>query len=97
MAGRENLFERERHSEPVPGCVSNIEIVNLDEDSRRELLTHFPVGQVYNEKRLRLFLEKYQSVFKLHPDDPRLTERRLEEQTGAVSITLYACPCPVCY
>jgi hypothetical protein len=77
--------------------VNNINIVGLDEDSRREILNHFPVGQVYNEKRFRVFLEKYQSVFKLHPDDPRLTERRLEEQTGSVSITLYACPCPVCY
>jgi outer membrane protein assembly factor BamA len=77
--------------------VSSINIVGLDEHSRREILKDFPAGQVYNEKLFRLFLDKYQSVFKLQPDDPRLTERRLEEETGAVSITLYACPCPVCY
>lgn len=77
--------------------VSSINIVGLDEHSRREILKDFPVGHAYNEKLFRLFLEKYQSAFKLRPDDPRLTARRLEEQTGAVSITLYACPCPVCY
>jgi outer membrane protein insertion porin family len=77
--------------------VSSINIVGLDEHTRREILKDFPVGHVYNPRLFRLFLEKYQSVFKLQPDDPRLTERRLEEQTGAVSITLYACPCPVCY
>ena len=77
--------------------VSSVTIVGLEENSSREILKDFPVGQIYNEKHFRLFLEKYQSVFKLRPDDPRLTKRRLEEQTGAVSITLYACPCPVCH
>ena len=77
--------------------VSSINIVGLDEPSRTAILKDFPVGNVYNEKLFRLFLEKYQSVFKLQPDDPRLTVRRLDEQIGAVSITLYACPCPVCY
>jgi outer membrane translocation and assembly module TamA len=77
--------------------VSSIDIVGLDERSRRGILMDFPVGQVYNEKRFRSFLKKYQPAFKLRPDDPRLTARRLDEQTGAVSITLYACPCRVCY
>jgi hypothetical protein len=77
--------------------VSRINIVGLDENSTQEILKDFPVGRVYNEKVFRLFLEKYQSVLKLRPDDPRLTARRLEEGTGAVSITLYACPCPVCH
>ena len=77
--------------------VSSINIVGLDEHPKQEILKDSPVGHVYNEKLFRLFLEKYQSVLKLQPDDPRLTERRFEEQTGAVSITIYACPCPVCY
>jgi outer membrane protein insertion porin family len=77
--------------------VSSINIAGLDEPSKAAILKDSPVGHVYNERLFRLFLEKYQSVFKLHPEDPRLTATRLEEQTGAVSITLYACPCPVCY
>jgi len=76
--------------------VSSINIVGLDERSRQEILKDFPIGQIYNERLFRLFLEKYSSVFKLHAEDPRLTERRLDERTGTIAITLYACPCPVC-
>ena len=76
--------------------VGSINIIGLDEHSRREILKDFPIGQIYNEKLFRLFLEKYSSVFKLHADDPRLIERRLDEPTGTIAITLYACPCTVC-
>jgi outer membrane protein insertion porin family len=76
--------------------VSSINIIGLDERSRQEILKDFPNGQVYNERLFRLFLEKYSSIFKLSPDDPRLTERRLDERAGTIAITLYACPCPVC-
>lgn len=76
--------------------VSSINIIGLDESSRQVILRDYPIGRIYNEKLFRLFLEKYSSIFKLHPDDPRLTERRLDERTGTIAITLYACPCPVC-
>ena len=75
---------------------STIEILFLNDRTRQEVLKNAPIGQIYSRKLLDQFLEKYSAVFKLRPDDPRLTSRRLDENTGAVSITLYACPCPSC-
>jgi hypothetical protein len=74
----------------------SINIIGLDERSRQAMMKDFPTGQVYNERLLRLFLEKYSSIFKLSPEDPRLSEKHLDERTGTIAITLYACPCPVC-
>jgi len=76
--------------------VNSVNIIGLDEHFRQEILKDFPIGQVYSPKVFRLFLEKYSAAFKLQPDDPRLTERHLDEKEGTISITLYACPCPVC-
>jgi len=76
--------------------VSSINIIGLDDHSRQKVLKDSLLGQIYNEKLFRLFLEKYSSVFKLPPDDPRLTKRRLDERAGTISITLYVCPCAVC-
>jgi outer membrane protein insertion porin family len=76
--------------------VGSINIVNLDERSRQKILKDFPIGQIYNPRLLRLFLEKYSSIFKMMPDDPRLMARQLDERAGTVAITVYACPCRVC-
>jgi len=74
----------------------NIEIVGLDDAIRREVLKDAPIGQIYRPELLDQFLAKYTSVFKLRPDDPRLLAKRMDEQSGTVSIILYACPCPTC-
>ena len=73
-----------------------INIVGLDDRTRQELLNDAPIGKIYSPKSLDRFIEKYSSVFKLAPDDPRLEAMRVDEKTGAVSIILYACPCPTC-
>lgn len=76
--------------------LTSINVVGLGERTRREVLKDSPTGQVYNEKLFRLFVEKHYPTLKLRYDDPRLVERHLDERTGTVTITLFACPCPVC-
>lgn len=76
--------------------LSTIEIVGLDDRTRQEVLKNAPIGQIYDPELLNRFLDKYVSVFKLRPDDPRLKTIQMNFATGAVSITLYACPCSIC-
>jgi hypothetical protein len=68
----------------------------LDDLTRQEVLKDAPIGQIYRQEVLNQLLAKYTSVFKLRPDDPRLLAKKMDEKSGTVSITIFACPCATC-
>jgi hypothetical protein len=73
---------------------TNVDVVGLDESSQQEILKDFPIGQVYDERLLDQFLEKYPSIFKFSTNDPWHTQKLFDERAGTVAVVLDARPCP---
>ena len=74
--------------------VRSVNIVGLDEPTQREILKDFPIGQVYNWRLFDQFVARHYSILRFSPDDPSHIDRRLDERTGTVALTLDARPCP---
>lgn len=92
----ENLISVEIDiDEGVQFYLTKVEILGVDEDSRTELLKDAPVGQVYNQRLINLFLEKHASIFKFSSADPLYIARRVDEQAGTMEVSLDARPCPL--
>ncbi len=73
--------------------VSSVNVLGLDELAQQELLKDFLVkpGQIYNSRLWELSLQKYSSIF---PNcECRNNERRLDEKSGTVALTLDFRPC----
>ena len=71
--------------------ISSINFLGIDEPLKQELLSSFPVGQVYREHAFKQFLRDH--PFGFQADDPWHVERHLDERKDAVAITLDARPC----
>jgi outer membrane protein assembly factor BamA len=73
-------------------CVSSVKVLGLHELARQELLEDLPIkrGQIFNSRLWELSL-RYSSMF----SDCQCgdSERRLDEKTGTVSLTLDFRPC----
>ena len=74
--------------------VRSVNILGLDEPTQREILKDFPIGQVYDWRLFDLFVARHYSILRFSPDDPSHIDRRLDERTGTVALTLDARPCP---
>jgi outer membrane protein insertion porin family len=75
--------------------LTRVEIVGLDDPSRREVLKDLRVGQVYNQRLFELALKKHASVLRFLPDDPWHVAKHMDEKMGTVEVALDARPCPV--
>jgi surface antigen-like variable number repeat protein len=73
--------------------IGGVNILGLDEPARQELLKDFPIkrGQIYNTTLWESFLLKHASMFSDCGCPP---DRKLDERTGSVSLTLDLRPCP---
>lgn len=74
--------------------VSSVDVLGLDEISRREILNDFPIGGVYSQRLFEELLLKHHSILRISWDDPSHIIRRLDEKAGTVALTLDARPCP---
>jgi outer membrane protein assembly factor BamA len=81
--------------EGVQFYLTNVEILGVDESSRTELLKDAPVGQVYNQRLIDLFLKKHASIFKFSSADPLYIARRVDEKAGTMEVSLDVGPCPL--
>jgi len=81
--------------EGVQFYLTRVEVLGMDEASRQEILKDAPVGQIYNERLLNLFLKKHAPTFKFSSTDPLQIARRVNEKTGTMEVSLDARPCPV--
>src|SRR5438132_6364329 len=74
--------------------VDSSNILGLEESDREELLKSFPIksGQLYNQALYESFLLKNPSMFS---DCGCGSERKLDERTGAITLTFDFRPCPV--
>lgn len=73
--------------------VGSVKVLGVDQPARQELLRDLPIkrGQTYNSRLWELSLRKYSSMF---PDCKcGDSERRLDEKTGTVALTLDFWPC----
>jgi len=73
--------------------LGGVNILGLDEATRRELLTNFPIkrGQIYDSRLFYSFVDKYISMF---PDGvSRALNEKKDEQTGTITITFDFRPC----
>jgi outer membrane protein insertion porin family len=75
--------------------LTRVEILGLDDPSRREVLKDLRVGQVYNQRLFELALKKHASVLRFLHDDPWHVAKRMDEKMGTVEVALDARPCPV--
>jgi outer membrane protein insertion porin family len=73
--------------------VSSVSVLGLDESARQKVLMELLIkpGQIYNSRLWELSLRKYGSMFS--NCECRDSERRLDEKTGTVALTLDFRPC----
>jgi len=72
--------------------VSSVEVLGLGEDARQEVLKDLSIksGQIYNSRLWEQILIQYGSML---PDCECRTQRRLDDKSGALALTLDFRPC----
>jgi outer membrane protein assembly factor BamA len=72
--------------------IGRVDVLGIEEPLREELLKTFPVGRIYTSSLLEESLSKYADMFP-HCDCSDRNERRLDEKSGTVLLTLDFRPC----
>jgi outer membrane protein insertion porin family len=70
--------------------INDVVVLGLDETPKQDVLKAFPVGRIYDEGKAGEFFKQHS----LNPEDPFVTDRRLDERRGTVTIILDGRHCP---